>query len=160
MRTIFWHNRWSGAVPHVSQRMKRSNLQNRDKQTLFWALRGKQFLHVVAKLRAKSQKPWKISLSYSFGVERGHFDTVRWEYDSVCISSMFRDTLGLILWKKADKTCTDQKRSICFAKSALIGKSIFQTKRMNAVHGRCSNSGVLRDILSKFTRSVRRRIVL
>ena len=31
MRTIFWHNRWSGAVPHVSNRMKRSNLQKRGK---------------------------------------------------------------------------------------------------------------------------------
>ena len=31
MRTIFWHNRWRGAVPHVSNWMKRSNLQKRDK---------------------------------------------------------------------------------------------------------------------------------
>ena len=31
VRTILWHNRWSGAVPHVSNRMKRSNLQKKDK---------------------------------------------------------------------------------------------------------------------------------
>ena len=35
VRTIFWHNRWSGAVPHVSNRMKCSNLQKRDKTYLF-----------------------------------------------------------------------------------------------------------------------------
>ena len=45
-------------------------------------------------------------------------------------------------------------------KGALIGKSMFQTQPINAVHGRCSSSGVLRDIPSNFTRSVRRRIVL
>ena len=89
-----------------------------------------------------------------------HFDMVRWKYDSVCISSMLRDTLELILWKKADKKYQDQKRSIFFAKGALIGKSVFQTQRINAVHGRCSSSDVLGDIPSNFTRSVRRRIVL
>ena len=31
VRTISWYNRWSGAVPHVSNRTKRSNLQRRDK---------------------------------------------------------------------------------------------------------------------------------
>ena len=30
VRTTFWHNRWSGALLHVSNRMKRSNLQKRD----------------------------------------------------------------------------------------------------------------------------------
>ena len=40
------------------------------------------------------------------------------------------------------------------AKGALIGKSIFRIQPINAVHGRCSSSGVLRDIPSNFTRSV------
>ena len=119
-----------------------------------------KFLQVVAKLRAKSQKPWKISLSYSFAVEMGHFDMVRWKYDSVCIFSMLRDTLGLILWKKADKNCKDEKRGIFFAKGALIGKSVCHTQRINAVHGRCSSSDVLRDIPSNFTLSLRRQLVL
>ena len=39
----------------------------------------KEFLYVVAKLRTKSQKPRKISWSYSFAVEMGHFDMVRWK---------------------------------------------------------------------------------
>ena len=73
---------------------------------------------------------------------------------------MLRDTVELILWKKVDTKCKNQKRSIVFAKGALTGKSIFQTQRINAVHGRCSSSGVLRHIPSNFTRSVRRRIVL
>ena len=53
-----------------------------------------------------------------------------------------------------------RKGAFVFAKSAFIGKSVFQTQRMKAVHGWCSSSDVLRDIPSKFTRSVRRRIVL
>ena len=52
------------------------------------------------------------------------------------------------------------RRGAFLAKSALIGKSIFRTQQINAVHGRCSSSGVLRHIPSNFTRSVRRRIVL
>ena len=162
VRTIFWHNRWSGAVPQVSNRMKRSHLQKETKHTLFWGVwecKRKNSL-LIAKLQAKSQKPWKVSLSYSFGVGMGHLDMVRWKYDSVCTFSMLRGTLELSLWKKADKICKDQKRSIFFTKGALIGKSIFQTQRINAVHGRCFSSGVLRDIPSNFTRSLRRRIVL
>ena len=31
VRTTFRHNRWSDALPHMSNRMKRSNLQKRDK---------------------------------------------------------------------------------------------------------------------------------
>ena len=173
MRTIFWHNRWSGAVPHVSNRMKRPNFQNRDRihsvsgcknihcfGVCFWGVWEKEFLYVVAKLRAKSQKPWKISLSYSLAVGMGHFDMLRWEYDSVCIFSMLQDTLDLSLWKKADEKCKDKKRRIFFAKGALLGKSTFPTQRINAVHGRWSSSGVLHDIPTNFTLSVRRRIVL
>ena len=163
MRTIFWHSRWNGTGPHVSNRMKRPNLRKRHKTYFLLGcegVRGKGFLYVVAKLQAKSQKPWKISLSYSFGVGTGHFDMVRWKYDSVCIFSMLRDTLELILWKKAAKKCKDQKRSMFFTKGALIGKSTFQIQRINAVHGRCSISSVLRHIPSNFTRSVKRRIVL
>ena len=39
MQTIFWHNLRSGAVSHVSNRMKRSNLQKTDKthSVLGWA---------------------------------------------------------------------------------------------------------------------------
>ena len=91
------------------------NVQTCKKETkhaLFWGVWEKEFLYVVAKSCAKSQKPWKISLSYSFAVEMDHFDMVRWKCDSVCIFSMLRDTLELILWEKADKNCKDQKRSI------------------------------------------------
>ena len=60
----------------------------------------------------KVSKTVKKSLSYSFAVEMGHFNMVRWKYDTVCIFSMLRDTLELSLWKKTDKICKDQKRSI------------------------------------------------
>ena len=62
--------------------------------------------------------------------------------------------------RKQMKNAKVKRGSICFAKGALIGKSIFRTQRINAVHGRCFSSGFLRHIPSKFTLSVRRRIVL
>ena len=52
------------------------------------------------------------------------------------------------------------KKEHFLAKGAVIGESIFQTQRINAVHGRCSSSGVLRHIPSNFTLGVRRWIVL
>ena len=127
---------------------------------LCFGMCGRKNLQVVAKLQAKFQKPSKISLPDSFRVEMAHFDIVRWKYDSVRIFSMLRDTLELILWKKAGKKMQRFEEEHFFAKSALIGKSIFQIQRIKAVHGRYSSSGVLHDIPSNFTRSVRRRIVL
>ena len=85
------------------------------KHTLFWGVwvcERKDFFTLSPSYAQSSKKPWKISLSDSFAVEMGHFDMARWKYDSVCIFSMLQDTLELILWKKADKTCKDQKRSI------------------------------------------------
>ena len=52
------------------------------------------------------------------------------------------------------------RKGVFFAKAALIGKSISQRQRINAVHGRCSSSDVLRDIPSNFTLNLRRRIVV
>ena len=91
---------------------KTSNLQKRQNILCFWSVWEKGFLYVVAKWRAKFQKPWEISLSYSFAVEMGFFDTVRWKYHSVGISSMSWNRLEQILWKKADEKCKDQKRGI------------------------------------------------
>ena len=177
VRTILWHNRWRVAVPHGANRMKRSNLPKEDetqlcfgvwKHTLFWGVKTHSVLGCTREriclrcrqVTSKVPKPWKISLSYSFAVEMAHFDRVRWKYDSVCILSMLRGTLELILWKKADKKCKDQKRRIFFAKGVLIWKNIFQTQRKNAVRGKCSRSGVLYHIPSNFTLGVRRRMVL
>ena len=106
------------------------------KHTLFWGVRGKEFLYFVAELRAKSQKPWKISCPTVL--------QLRW-----LISTWWDENMTLfvfsacyeILWnwfcgRKQTKKCKDQKRSIVFAKGALIGKSVFQIQRRNAVHGR------------------------
>ena len=160
VRTIFWHNRWSRAVPHVSNRMKRLKLQKRDKTCSVLGCAGERISLRCRQVTSKVPKAVKISLSYSLGVGMAHFDRVRGKYYSVCILSMLRDTLELILWKKVGKKCKDQKRSTFFAKGALIGQSILQTQRINAVHGRCSSSGVLRHIPSNFTRRVMRQIVL
>ena len=143
VRTIFWHYRQSGAVSHGSNSVKRSNWQKRDKtysvlgcakHTLFGSVWEREFLYVVAKWRAKFQKPWKASLSYSFAVEMGHFDMVRWKFDSVCIFSMSRDLLELILWKKADKRCKDQKRGIFFHEGCVDRKENIS----NTANKRCS----------------------
>ena len=159
--TIFWRNRCSGAVSHVVNRMKHSKFQKRDKTYSVSGVCGRMGFSTLSPSYTQSpKKPWKISLSYSFAVGRGHFDMMRWKYDSGCIFSMLRDTLELILWKKADKKCKVQNRINFFAKGALIGKNINPTQRINAVHGRCPSSGVLRHISSNFTRSGRRRIVL
>ena len=70
VRTTFWHNHWSGVVSHVSNRMKRSKLQETDETFPVLGRGGvgvcgcvgvwvKGFLYVVAMLRAKSQNPEK-----------------------------------------------------------------------------------------------------
>ena len=104
------------------------------KHTRFWGVREKEFLYVVLKLCAKSQKTMKISLSYSFAVENGSFRHDEMKYYSVCIFGMLRDTLELILWKKADKPCKDQKRSI------FIGEECFDRKEYvaNTANKHCS----------------------
>ena len=161
-KIIFWHNRWSSAASCIKPNKTLELATKRQNILCFggvWGVLKKWFLNVVVKLRAKYQKPWRISFFYSFAVEKCYFDLVKWKCDSVCIFNMSRDTLEMILWKKADKKCKDQKRSILCVKGALLGKSIFQTQRVNAVHGRCSSSGVLCDVPSNFTRSVRRRDV-
>ena len=112
------------------------------KHALFWGVKTHSVLGCAREgislpcrqITRKVPKTVKTSLSYSFGVVMGHFDMVRWKYDSVCISSMSRNTLELILWKKADEKCKDQRRSFFFAKGALIGKSMFQVQR----NKRCS----------------------
>ena len=135
-------------------------LAKKRQNTLCFGVCGrKNFFEMSPSYKQSPKNRQKISLSCSFAVEMGHFDMVRWKCNSVDISSMLWDTLELILWKKADKKCKDQKRSIFFAKGALTGKSVFQIQRINAVHDRCSSSGVLHDIPSSSTRSVRRRIV-
>ena len=159
--TIFRHNRWSSAVPYVSNRMKRSNLQKRDKTFLFWRGGGKkEFLHVVAKLQAKSQKPWK-SLCPTV-LQLGWVISTWWDENMTLFvfSACYEMHWNWFCGRKQTKNAKDQKRSIFFAKGTVIEKSVFQTKRINAVHGWCSSSGVLRHIPSNFTRSVRRWIVL
>ena len=162
VRTISWHNLWRGAGPHMSNRMKRSNLQKRHKTYSVLGCVGeweKEFLFFMAKLHAKAQKPWKSLFVLQFRSRDGSFRHDEMKI-TLCISSMSRGTLELILMKKADKKCKDQKRSIFLTKGVVIGKSIFQIQRINTVHSKCSSSGVLRDIPLDFTRSVRRRIVL
>ena len=161
VRAIFWHNRWSGwTASRINPNETFEVAKKETKYTLLETVVGerKNFLTLPLKY-AQSPRNCQKSLCPTVLQLRWVY-MVRWKYESVCIFSMLWDTLGLILWKKADKKCKDQKRSIFFAKGTLIEKSIFQIQRINAVHGRCSRSDVLRDIPSNFTRSVRQRIVL
>ena len=166
MRTIFWHNRWSGAVPHVSNRMKRSNLPKRDKTYSVlgcvgvWVCERKDFFALSPsykespKNREKSLCPTVLQLRWVIST---------WWDENVTLfvfSACHEVHWNWFLWKKADKKMQRSEKEHFLAKGTLTGKSMFQIQRINAVHGRCSSSGVLRDIPSNFTRSVRRRIVL
>ena len=55
VRKIFWHNRWSGAVPHVFNRMERSNLQERHK-TLYFGVWGRENFFTLTPSYAQSPK--------------------------------------------------------------------------------------------------------
>ena len=77
---------------------------------------------------------------YSFAVEIGHLDMVRWKwwlclYFQHVTRYIGTDSDG----RKETKKCKDQNRSIFLAKGALIRKSVFQIQRINDVHGRCSS---------------------
>ena len=54
--------------------------------------------------------------------------------------------------RKQTKNAKIRKGAFFSQKSVLIGRIIFQVQRINAVHGRCSSSGVLRHISSNCTR--------
>ena len=154
VRTIFWHNRRSVAVPHVSNRMKPSNLQKRDKPYSVLGCVGVREKPWSPKIREKSPCPTVLQLEWVI--------STRWDENmtlfvfSACYEIHWNSFCG----RKQTKNAKIRKGEFLFAKGALIGKSIFQTQPINAVHGRCSSSGVLGDIPSNFTRSVRRRIVL
>ena len=161
VRTIIWHNLWRGEASRVKP--NETFELAKKKQKIHSVLgcvgvRKKGFIFVVAKLHANFQKPWKISVLQLCSWD-GFFRHDEMKI-TLCISSMSRGTLELILWKKEDKKCKDQKRSIFLTKGVVIGKNISQIQRINTVHSKCSSSGVLRDIPSNLTRSVRRRIVL
>ena len=160
MWTIFWHNRWSGAVPHVSNRMKRSNLQKRDKTCSVLecaggriSLRCRQVTSKVPKNREKSLCPTVLQLRWV--ISTWWDENMTLFVFSACYEIHWNWFCGRKKTKKAKI-----RWGAFFAKGALIGKSISQILWINAVHGRCSSSGVLRDIPSNFTHSVRRRIVL
>ena len=157
---IFWHNCWSGVVLPVSNRMKRSNLQKRDKTCS--VLRGGGGERISSRCRQvtrKVPKPWKISLSYSFAVGMGHFDMVRWKNDCLYFQHVTR-YIGADFLEESRQKMQRSEKGHFFTKGALIGKSIFLIQRINAVRSKCSSSGVLRHIPSHFTRSIRRRIAL
>ena len=163
MRTIFWHNRWSGAVLHVSNRMKRSNLQKRDKTYSVlgcFGVCGRKNFFTLSPSYAPSPKNREKSL-YPTVLELG-WVILRWWDEKMTLfvfSACYKVRWNWWGERKQTKNAKIRRGSIFFAKSALIRESIFRTQPINAVHGRCSNSGVLRDIPSNFTISVRRRSV-
>ena len=61
VQIIFWHNRWSDALPHVSNRMKRSNLQKR--QNIFsFGVCGRRNFFMLSPSYAQSPKNREKSL--------------------------------------------------------------------------------------------------
>ena len=114
---------------------KRQNMLFLQNILCFGVVPEKGFPHVVAKLHAKSQNPWKISLSYSLAVKMGSF---RHGEMKIWLCLYFQHVTRYIgtdfVEEKQTKKCKDQKRSIFLAKGALIGKS----RLSNTANRRCS----------------------
>ena len=172
VRTMFWHNRWSRAVPHVSNRMKRPNLQKRDKTYSVLGCVGVWVFGCVGVWDCGRRNFITLSPSYKQSLKNhgNLFLLQSWSWDGsfrhgemkIWLCLYFQHVtryIGTDFVEESRQKCKDQQRSIFFAKGALIGKSVFQIQRINAVCGRCSSSGVLGDIPPSFTRSVRRRIL-
>ena len=161
MRTIFWHNRWSGTMPHVFNRVKRSNLQKKRQKILgFGACWRKNFFTLSPSYNAKSPKPSTISFFLQFCSWDGSFrhgEMKIWVclYFTACYEIHWNWFCG----RKQTKNAKIRKGAF-FREGCFDRKSRFQTQRINPVHGRCSSSGVLRDIPPNFTLRVRRLIVL
>ena len=160
VRTMFWHNRWSDAVPHVSNRMKRSNLQKRKEKFSVLGCVGGEISFRCRQVTSKVPKTVKNLFVLQFCSWGGSF---RHGEMKIWLCLYFQHVtryFGTDFVEESRRKMQRSEKEHFFAKSAVIGKSIFQIQRVNAVHGRCSSSSVLRDIPSNFTRSVRRRIVL
>ena len=80
VRTTFWHNRWSGAVPYISNRMKRSNLQKRDKILCFGVCGRKTFftLSPSYKQSPKTVKHLFVLQFWSWDGSFGHGEMKIW----------------------------------------------------------------------------------
>ena len=142
MRTIFWHNRWSGAVPHASNRMKRSNLQKRDKthSVLGWA--GERISSRCRQVTSKVPKTVKNLFILQFCSWNGIIS--RWWNENMTLYFQhITRSIGTDFVEESRQKMQRSEGSIFFAKGALIGKSIFQIQRINAVHGRYFSSSVL-----------------
>ena len=59
VRSIFWHNRWNGAVLHLSNRMKRLNLQKRQNIFCFGGGRGERISLRCRQVTSKVPKTMK-----------------------------------------------------------------------------------------------------
>ena len=130
------------------------------KHTLFWGVREKGFFYVVTKLQAKSQKTMKNLFVLQFCSWDRSFRHGEMKIWFCLYFQHVKRYIGTDFVEESRQKMHRAEEEHLFAKSALIGKSVFQIQRINAVHGRCSSSGVLRDIPSNLTLSVRRRIVL
>ena len=146
MRSLFWHNRWS-AVQRLTYQTKRNvqTCKKKTKHALFWGVRREGISLRCRQVTSKVPKPSKIFLSYSFRVEMAHFDMVRWKYESVCISSMSRDTLELILWKKAGKKMQRLEkehffREECFDRTEYLSNTTNKRCSRQVLQFRCSSS--------------------
>ena len=155
---MFWHNRWSGAVLHVANRMKRSNLQKRDKTYPVLGCVGERISFTLSPSYAPSLKNLGKSL-YPTVLE--FWILTRRVKLPLCLHIQHvMKYIGTAFVEESRQKMQRSEKMHSFAKGASIGKSVFRMQRINTVRGRCSSSGILHVIPSNFTRSVRRRIVL
>ena len=127
VRTIFWHNRWRGAVPHVSNRMKRSNLPKRDKKYSVrgvWGVREKGFLFVV--VMRKVPKTGKNIFVLQFCSWDGSF---RYDEMKIWLCLYFQhDTryIGTDFVEESRQKMQRSEKEHLFAKGALIRRVYFK----------------------------------
>ena len=143
VRTIFWHNRWSGAVPHVSNRMKRSNLQKKGKNILCLGGGGRKNFFTLSPSHAQSPKNHEKSLCPTVLQLRWIISTW-WDENMTLYFQHDTRYIGTDFVGESRQKMQRLEEEHFFAKSALIGKNISNTanKRCSrqVLQLRCSSS--------------------
>ena len=135
-------------------------LATKRQKILCFGCEVREVLYFVAKLQSKSQKTVKNLFVLQFCSWDGSF---RYGEMKIWLCLYFQHVTKYIETNFVEESRQKMQRSEeehFFAKVALVGKSVFQTQRINAVHGRCSSFGVLPDIPLNFTNGIRRWTLL
>ena len=136
VRTIFWHNGWSGAVPHVSNRMKRSNWQKRDKNTLFWGVWvcGERIFLRCRQVESKVPKIVKNLLILQFCSGDGSFRHGEMKIGLCLYSQHVTRYIGTDFVEESRQKMQRSEKEHCFREGCFDRKEYIS----NTVNKRCS----------------------